>query len=153
VSQRIALAVALALAAALAAWLVRRRQAPEAPTQPRYGAPAQLDRADFARPDAPWLVALFSSATCSTCADMRGKVAALASGQVAVEDVEVGARADVHRRYAIEAVPIVCIADAHGVVRASFVGPCTATDLWAAVAEARSPGSSPEPGLGRPGPA
>jgi len=25
----------------------------------------------------------------------------------------------------------------------------SATDLWAAVAEARNPGSSPEPGLGR----
>jgi hypothetical protein len=37
------------------------------------------------------------------------------------------------------------------VVRASFVGPPTATDLWAAVAEARQPGVSPEPGLGRSG--
>jgi hypothetical protein len=34
-------------------------------------------------------------------------------------------------------------------VRAGFAGPVTATDLWAAVAEARQPGSSPEPQLGR----
>ena len=34
-------------------------------------------------------------------------------------------------------------------VRAGFVGAFTATDLWAAVAEARAPGSTPEPELGR----
>jgi hypothetical protein len=33
-------------------------------------------------------------------------------------------------------------------VRAAFVGFATATDLWAAVAELRNPGSTPEPGLG-----
>ena len=149
-TQRFLLALGLALAAALVAWAMRRRQEAEAPTQPRYVAPAQLDRADFARPDAPWLVALFSSASCTTCADMRGKVAVLASDAVVVDDVDVGQRGDVHRRYAIDAVPIVCIADGAGVVVASFVGPCSATDLWAAVAEVREPGSSPEPELGRP---
>jgi hypothetical protein len=35
------------------------------------------------------------------------------------------------------------IADANGVVVKSFLGPMTATDLWAAVAEARDPGSTP----------
>ena len=147
-TQRILLALALAAAAGVVAWVLRRRQVVEAPTQPAWLAPSQLDRADFVRPEAPWIVVLFSSADCSTCATMRGKVAVLDSDAVAVEDVEVGARAEVHRRYAIEAVPIVCVADAAGVVRASFVGPCSATDLWAAVAEARQPGSSPEPGLG-----
>ncbi len=53
-----------------------------------------------------------------------------------------------HRKYHIDAVPIVVVADRLGVVRASFVGPMSATDLWAAVAEARHPGSSPEPDLG-----
>ena len=41
------------------------------------------------------------------------------------------------------------IADANGVIRAGFIGPMSATDLWAAVAEAREPGSSPEPNLGQ----
>ncbi len=41
------------------------------------------------------------------------------------------------------------VADADGVARASFIGPATATDLWATVAEVRQPGSSPEPDLGR----
>lgn len=148
-TERLVLALLVAAAAGAVAAVLRRRRVAEAPTQPRYAAPAQLDRNDFARPDAPWLVALFSSATCDTCASMRGKVAVLASDQVVVDDVEVGARRPVHQRYAIEAVPIVCIADAEGVVRASFVGPVSATDLWAAVAEVREPGSSPEPQLGR----
>jgi hypothetical protein len=76
-------------------------------------------------------------------------VAALASASVAVDDVEVSVRRDVHERYAIDAVPIVCVSDRDGVVRASFIGPVSATDLWAAVAEVRDPGSSPEPNLGR----
>ena len=55
---------------------------------------------------------------------------------------------DLHERYAIDAVPCIVVADEAGVVRASFIGVPTATDLWAAVAEAREPGSSPEPHLG-----
>lgn len=148
-TERILLALLLAGAAAAVAAVLRRRRPVEAPTQPRYLAPAQLDRADFARPEAPWLVAVFSSATCTTCAGMRDKAAVLASGDVVVDDVEVGERKALHDRYGIEAVPIVCVADAEGVVRASFVGPVSATDLWAAVAEVREPGSSPEPDLGR----
>ena len=41
------------------------------------------------------------------------------------------------------------VADADGVVRRAFVGAFTATDLWAAVAELRVPGSTPEPTLGQ----
>jgi hypothetical protein len=40
-------------------------------------------------------------------------------------------------------VPTLVVADARGVAVAAFLGPMTATDLWAAVAEARDPGSSP----------
>ncbi len=40
------------------------------------------------------------------------------------------------------------VADAEGVVRRAFVGAFTATDLWAAVAESRAPGASPEPSIG-----
>ena len=48
-----------------------------------------------------------------------------------------------HERYAIEAVPATLVVDGDGVVVASFIGPVTATDLWAAVAEAREPGTTP----------
>lgn len=145
---RLLVAAGLVAVAVLVAFVLRRRR-PSAPTQARFAAPAQLDRGDFARPDAPWLVAVFSSSTCHSCADMVRKVRVLESDQVAVDDVEVTARPEVHRRYEIEAVPITVVADATGVVQAAFVGPATATDLWAAVAEVRQPGSSPEPHLGR----
>jgi hypothetical protein len=137
------LAVALALVAVGAALVLQRRR-PDAPTDAaRWTVPAQVDRADFSRPDAPWLVAVFTSATCHTCAATSDKARQLDSHDVAVEEVEVSAAPALHRRYRIDAVPIVVVADADGVVRASFVGPCTATDLWATVAELREPGSVP----------
>lgn len=128
-------AVAVAVAAVVAVVLERRR--PEAPTQATWAVPAQLDRADFDRPDAPWLVAVFTSATCDSCAQAVARAQVLASEAVAVEEVEVKARADLHRRYHIEAVPIIVVADGEGVVRTSFTGPPSATDLWAAVAGVR----------------
>jgi len=149
VIPQLLIAVGLAAAAAVVAAVLRHRQPVPAPTQPAWQAPAQLDRADFAQPDAPYLVAVFTSETCRSCSDMAEKAAVLASSQVAVDVVEVTQRRDVHRKYAVDAVPMVVVADRHGVVGASFIGPASATDLWAAVAEVREPGSSPEPGLGR----
>jgi thioredoxin-like negative regulator of GroEL len=144
------LVVAIVVAAAVVVALVVERRRPDAPTQGDWPVPRQLDRADFDRADAPWLVAVFSSATCDSCATVVKKSAVLASNEVVVQDVEVGAKGDLHKRYGIEAVPTIVVADAEGVVRASFVGPPSATDLWAAVAEVREPGSSPEPELGQP---
>lgn len=123
--------------------LVLRRRKPQAPTQPRMSVPVQVDRADFASPESPWLVAVFSSATCATCADVVAKARALASRHVAVMDVEYTAHRDLHKRYDIDAVPTLIVVDAEGVVKGSFLGPVTATDLWAAVAECRQPGSRP----------
>jgi hypothetical protein len=146
---RLLIAVALIAVAAGVAAVLRRRQVADAPSQPRsWTVPAQVDRSDFVRPDAPWLVVSFTSATCSTCAQIVAKVAVLASNDVAIDDAEYTARTETHRKYNIDAVPAVLIVDAGGVVHRSFIGPVSATDLWAAVAEARDPGSSPEPDLG-----
>ncbi|HEV7886006.1 MAG TPA: hypothetical protein VGO92_00490 [Acidimicrobiales bacterium] len=145
--ERLLLAAALVVvASAVAAVLRRRRPAP--PTQARYQVPTQLDRADFAGGDRPWLVAVFTSQTCESCERVLAKVDVLAGPAVAVQDVSFQDRKDLHERYSIEAVPCIVVADEDGVVRASFIGVPTATDLWAAVAEARQPGSSPEPDLG-----
>lgn len=127
---------------------VMRRRTPDAPPRDVYPVPRQLDRADFPRPDAPWLVALFSSTVCESCADLPPKVAALESPEVVTCEVEASARGDLHRRYAISAIPMTLIADGEGVVHRAFVGAFTATDLWAAVADARAPGSTPEPHIG-----
>lgn len=147
--ERLVVAAVLVVVAVVVAVVIDRRQRRDAPTQPTWAVPSQLDRADFARPDAPWLVAVFTSATCASCQGTVEKARVLACDDVAVDDVEVVARKEVHQRYGIDAVPLLVVADAAGVVRASFVGPPTATDLWAAVAEVRFPGSSPEPHLGQ----
>ena len=128
-------AVLVALAVVVAVVLDRRR--PDAPTQARWAVPTQLDRGDFARPQAPWLVAVFTSATCDSCAGVVAKAVPLDGGEVVVQEVEIGADPTLHRRYGIDAVPCLVVADAEGVVRASFVGPPTATDLWATLADLR----------------
>ena len=62
---------------------------------------------------------------------------------VATTAVEAVADKALHDRYGIDAVPTLVIADHEGVVLASFVGPVTAADLWATMADLREPGSVP----------
>jgi hypothetical protein len=145
--ERVLIAVGIALAVAVLAWVLERRR-PQAPTQGRWAVPNQLDRTDFDRPGAPWLVAVFSSATCDSCATAVERARTLASADVAVQEVEVAVRGDLHRRYNIEAVPTLVVADRLGVVRATFVGPPTTDDLRAAVADVRGPATDLEPDLG-----
>jgi hypothetical protein len=140
--SRLIVAVALLIVAGIVAEALRRRK-PEPPSQARWAVPAQLDRADFDQPDVPWLVVVFSSTACASCQLAIAKAAVLASPEVAVQDVSYQSHPDLHRRYAIEAAPTIVVADAEGVVRTSFTTTPTATDLWAAVAEARFPGTIP----------
>jgi len=144
---RLAVAGVLIAAVAVAAWSLRRRP-PAAPPRDVYPVPRQLDRAEFPRRDAPWLVALFSSAACDSCVTLPPKLAVLESDDVATCDIEAESRGELHRRYQIAAVPTTVVADADGVVQRAFVGAFSATDLWAALAELRDPGSTPEPRLG-----
>jgi thioredoxin family protein len=141
--ERVVTAVVLAVVVLGIAWVAQRRRRPDAPVRTGFTVPPQLDRQDFDRPDAAWLVAVFTSATCDSCQSVWDKARHLASDEVAVQELEVTARKDVHDRYGIDAVPTTIVADAAGVVRQSFLGPVTATDLWAAVAELREPGSTP----------
>jgi hypothetical protein len=142
--ERLLIVAVVAAVAVIIAMVVQRRQPPAAPVQTGYNVPGQLHRPDFARPEADWLVAVFSSATCSTCAGVWDKVRVLESDAVAVQELEVSAHRVLHDRYRIDGVPTTVVADADGVVRASFLGPATATDLWAALAELREPGSVPD---------
>ena len=120
--ERVLLAVGIALVVAVLAIVLDRRR-PQPPSQPRWAVPDQLDRADFDRPGAPWLVSVFTSATCDSCATAVARAQELASADVVVQEVEVGAYGDLHRRYNVEAVPTLVVADRQGVVRASIVGP------------------------------
>ena len=146
-TARLVLTGVLVVVALGVAWVLERRR-PAAPPRDAYPVPRQLDRRDFPRPVAPWLVVLFSSSTCEGCAAMADKVAVLESPAVAVCEIEFSRARALHDRYEISGIPTTLVADAQGRVRAAFVGQATATDLWAAVAECRSPGSSPEPDLG-----
>jgi hypothetical protein len=149
-AERLLLALGLIVVAVAVAEVLRRRgRRPEPPTQGRWRVSTQLDRADFDEPEAPWLVVVFTSSTCDSCARAVEKASVLRSADVAFQEVSYQERKDLHQRYNIDAVPTILAVDAEGVAHASFVGTPSATDLWAAVAEARKPGSSPEPDLGR----
>ena len=75
--EQVLLALVLASGAAVVAAVLRRRQRTAPPTQPTFLAPAQLDRAGFARPEAPFLVVVFTSSTCHSCAAMADKARVL----------------------------------------------------------------------------
>ncbi len=126
-------AIGLGALALLVAWLINRRKPKATPIAGAHHVPDRIDRADFARPDAPVLLAVFTSATCTSCAAMVAVARAAASDAVAVDEAEVGARGEVHRRYEIDAVPILVVADRDGAVRASFAGAVTANELAGAL--------------------
>jgi hypothetical protein len=131
------LVVAAVVLVAVVVALVLQRRRPDAPVRTGFSIPEQVDRNDFTRADAPWLVAVFTSATCATCADVWTKTTVLASDDVAVQELEYGRDRALHDRYAIDAVPALLVIDTLGVVRRSFLGPVSATHLWAALAEVR----------------
>ena len=129
--------VGVVVVIALLANLWQRKRQVDAPTQGASEVPSQIDRADFVRPDAPWIVLAFTSATCQTCSDIERKVRVLETNSVAIQILEYTAQRELHERYKVDAVPTVLMADANGVVQANFLGPVSATDLWAALARAR----------------
>jgi len=129
--------VGVVVVIALLANLWQRKRQVDAPTQGATEVPSQIDRSDFVRPDAPWVVLAFTSATCQTCSDIERKVRVLETNSVAIQILEYTAQRELHERYKIDAVPTVLMADAKGVVQANFLGPVSATDLWAALARAR----------------
>lgn len=136
--ERLLLAVVLVVLAAGVAAVLRRRAVVAPPTQAKWAVPTQLDRDDFGQRDMPWLVVVFTSATCDSCAEAVAKAGVLASPQVGFQEVTYQDRKDLHTRYGVEAVPTILMADGDGVVQRSFVGVPSATDLWAALADARS---------------
>ena len=141
--DRLLLLVLIAATAGTLAHLVQRRR-PDAPVRTGWSVPRQLDRRDFDRPDAPWLVAVFTSATCDTCGSVVEVARPLESQAVAFQEVEAGERRDLHDRYAVDAVPMVLLVDGVGVVRDHHLGPVSATHLWGSLAELRQSGSTPD---------
>jgi hypothetical protein len=144
---RLGIAAAILVVVGLVAWRIRRRPS-DAPPRDPYPVPRQLVRADFPRPEAAWLVAYFSSATCGSCQGLGPKVQVLDSAEVSTIECTFEQQRELHDRYDIAAIPMILVADRAGIVQRAFIGATTATDLWASLAELRAPGSTPEPGLG-----
>ncbi len=146
----ILIVVALVAVAAAVAFVVQNRTAGvvEAQAGPSWTVPTELDRSDFDRPEAPWLVAVFSSSSCLACRGTWEKAQILESPDVAVHALDSIDDEAIHRRYGVDAVPMVLVVDSTGSVRRSFMGEPTATDLWAALADLREPGSIPAGGCG-----
>lgn len=132
--QQVAIVAGAAVVALLVGWLVQRRQ-PDRPLATSHTVPDQIDRADFDHPDADWLIAVFTSDTCRTCAKVWQSAQLLATVDVAVQNVEVARQGHIHDRYEITAVPAVVIADHEGVTRRSFLGPPTSSELWSAMTD------------------
>jgi thioredoxin-related protein len=133
---RLLIALALVAVAVVVALVIDRRR-PAPPTQPTWAVPSQVDRNDFDRPDAPWLLLVFTSATCSTCAGVWARVRPLERDDTAVQELEATLQRDLHRRYGIDAVPMLLVVDREGVVRGSLVGQASAEEIWAAVGDVR----------------
>jgi hypothetical protein len=134
---RIVIALVLFAVLAAVAWYLERRRPRQAPTQAATAAPVQLDRKDFPDPGAAWLVVLFTSKNCASCAGLIDKALPLASDDVSVTEVEYFANRELHERYHIDTAPMTLIADADGVVKMALVGAFSAPDLWNAVAGLR----------------
>lgn len=127
---------AVAIAGTVVALLGR---SPAAPASNTHHVPSVLDRSDFVRPDAPWLVAVFTSSTCDTCAGVWERAQILDSDDVATQRIDYQDDRGLHDRYKIDGVPTLVVADADGAVKRGFLGPVTAADLWSAVADERDP--------------
>lgn len=142
-------ASSIAVVVGFVAVVARRRQRHDAPTQRSFTVPAQIDPRDFVSgPDeaSEWLIAVFTSSTCHVCSDVWDKAKALESRHVIVRRAEYDDQRSLHERYGIDAVPTLVICDREGVVQEHFLGPVSATDLWAAVARVRDPDAGGDPG-------
>ena len=114
--------VAVAAVAGMAAWWQQQRLRP-APTTTPGAPPGSLDRSDFRAPEAPLLIAVFTSKTCSSCDAVWAELSGYESETVVTQNVEVGADAALHARYKIESVPTAVIVDSTGDSQVAFVGP------------------------------
>ncbi len=130
--ERLLLALIIGAFAVAVAALIRRRR-PDAPTGGSGHVPMQVDRDDFARPEAAFALLVFTSATCASCAEVYRQARALAGDHLSVQEIEVGDRLDLHERYRIDAVPVAVLADRSGIVRRWFLGPTAPGEIADAI--------------------
>lgn len=125
--QRLLIVIVVGLVAAAIAEVYRRRQPTAAPTA-TGDIPASLDRGDFVAPDAPWLLAVFTSHTCLACAGVVATLSGFESTTVALQNLEVDEQAELHKKYRIDSVPMALAVDREGLVQQAYVGPLSPDD-------------------------
>ena len=133
---RTLIALGVIVGALAVAWLYRRIR-PSNPSAPTYSVPTRLERWDFAQPNTEWLLAVFTSKTCSTCDAVAKASKSLADESLAVQEVEFRRHGELHSRYNVDAVPLAVLADRTGAVCASLAGPATEAELTALIASVR----------------
>ncbi len=131
---RLVVLIVLAVVAVAVALILQRRR-PDPPSAPSYRAPAQLDRDDFERPDAPALILVFASTSCNTCPVVWDEIEPLSSRGTAVQRIDVESQGDLHKRYKIDGVPTTLIANRDGVVAKAFFGPLADGELQETLVE------------------
>ena len=127
----------VAVAASIIAALLQRWHPRESIAAP-HSIPQYLSRTDFDQPDSAWLIAVFSSKDCATCAPVALEAYKLTDADVTVQEIPVDSSAELHRRYCVSAVPMLLIADADGLVCAHHLGPATNSELRKLLDNARS---------------
>jgi thioredoxin-related protein len=134
VERLVIAAIGVVVAVAIALLAERRRQ--RRVGAPAFAAPERIDRDDFRRPDAPWLLAVFTSQTCDTCAAVATMINELETDELATQELKVGREREVHERYGVRAVPLLVLADRSGEVRFHVFGPVRRDEVDAALADA-----------------
>ena len=132
------IALALGVVAVGVAYVLSRRGR-DAPTSDKVVVPRQVDRADFVRPSAPWLLVVFTSVTCDSCARAVALASPFEGPSIAYEEVPWQTRRDLHDRYRVDTVPLLLLARADGLVVQSWAGTPAAPDFAAALAVCDSP--------------
>ena len=94
-----------------------------------WSIPGHIDRQDFEFPNDNWLAVVFSSTACKTCEPVVAKSMDLATLGIAVQEVPVETKKHLHKKYAIDAVPMPLLTDKFGVVRSSHLGPIDFEDV------------------------
>ena len=102
------------------AWWLERRRRHDAPTQtPGVRARRSSTAPTSPAPDAPWLVVLFTSATCDSCAGPLRQGRRRSNRTTSRSPRSSSSRSrTLHERYHVDAAPMTLVADADGVVRA-----------------------------------
>ncbi len=107
--------------AVLVAYSVNRRRT-DSPSVPQSSLPVQIDRRDFEKPEKKWLLAFFSSESCSSCRTVRNLLKNIQANTIHIQEINFPKDRELHTRYGIDSVPIILIIDSDGVVTWSFAG-------------------------------